>query len=238
MAKTAKGLVDYCKAQVGLPYWFGTYGQTASESLYKAKKKQYPKYYTASDFSKQYGKRVHDCCGLIKGYMMSVSPTAKPVYNSAFDEGADTMYSECTKKGDISYIPEIAGICVWKKGHIGVYIGNGYVIEAKGHAYGVIKSKLSATKWTNWGKLKFIDYSEAETVSTVSISVKTLKNGSKGEDVKAVQLLLNGKANAGLDVDGAFGAKTETAVKAYQKSKGLTEDGAVGFKTWNSLINA
>ena len=42
--KTAKGLVEYAKAQLGLPYWYGTFGNTGSEELWKAKKKQYPQY--------------------------------------------------------------------------------------------------------------------------------------------------------------------------------------------------
>ena len=36
-------------------------------------------------------------------------------------------------------------------------------------------------------------------------------------------------------VDGYFGTKTETAVKKYQKKKGLTVDGIVGNNTWVKL---
>ena len=32
MTKTNAGLVEYCRAQLGLPYWYGTFGQTASAS--------------------------------------------------------------------------------------------------------------------------------------------------------------------------------------------------------------
>lgn len=35
MLKTAKGLVEYAKAQLGRPYWYGTFGQAASEELYE-----------------------------------------------------------------------------------------------------------------------------------------------------------------------------------------------------------
>ena len=78
MAKTNGGLVEYCKAQIGRPYWYGTFGNTASASLYEAKKKQYPKYYTAKDYASQYGQRVHDCAGLIKGYLWSATPDSPP----------------------------------------------------------------------------------------------------------------------------------------------------------------
>lgn len=53
-----------------------------------------------------------------------------------------------------------------------------------------------------------------------------LKKGSKGEEVKRIQLFL------GLsDADGIFGKNTETAVMQWQKKNGLNEDGIVGPKT-------
>ena len=36
--KTAAGLVAYAKAQKGKPYWYGTFGNTATESLLNSKK--------------------------------------------------------------------------------------------------------------------------------------------------------------------------------------------------------
>lgn len=57
----------------------------------------------------------------------------------------------------------------------------------------------------------------------------TLKKGSRGYEVKQLQQKLN------LYVDGIFGALTEEAVRAFQKSKGLTADGIVGPKTWDAL---
>ena len=38
--KNNAGLVLYAKAQVGKPYWYGTFGQTSSLDLLKNKKKQ------------------------------------------------------------------------------------------------------------------------------------------------------------------------------------------------------
>lgn len=62
----------------------------------------------------------------------------------------------------------------------------------------------------------------------------TLKNGSKGDDVKTLQSALN-KFGYALIVDGVFGAKTEIAVKNYQMKNGLVADGIVGPKTWDKL---
>ena len=75
----------------------------------------------------------------------------------------------------------------------------------------------------------------------MKIELSVLKKGSKGEQVKTVQRILrvrgwedgNGKA---LEIDGSFGAKTEYAVRAFQKGKGVGVDGIVGEKTWNKLL--
>ena len=56
-----------------------------------------------------------------------------------------------------------------------------------------------------------------------------LKLGSKGDNVKLLQQALN------IKVDGNFGKATETAVKEFQKSRGLRSDGRVGPVTWEAL---
>jgi peptidoglycan hydrolase-like protein with peptidoglycan-binding domain len=66
--------------------------------------------------------------------------------------------------------------------------------------------------------------------------VPTLRNGSSGNAVRALQLLLNEKNRAGLPVDGVFGGGTETAVRNFQSHAGLGVDGVVGPTTWKNLI--
>ena len=62
----------------------------------------------------------------------------------------------------------------------------------------------------------------------------TIRLGSKGSEVKALQELLN-KAGYNLVVDSDFGPKTEAAVIAFQKQHNLEVDGIVGLKTWIAL---
>lgn len=59
-----------------------------------------------------------------------------------------------------------------------------------------------------------------------------LKLGSNGDDVKKLQ------AKLGLNADGAFGPRTEQAVKARQAANGLTADGIVGSGTWEKMFPA
>ena len=57
-----------------------------------------------------------------------------------------------------------------------------------------------------------------------------LKIGSKGENVKNLQIKL------GLKPDGSFGPVTEKAVKDWQTKNGLTPDGIVGEQTWQKIM--
>lgn len=204
MTKTNKGLVAYAKAQLGLPYWYGTFGQTGTAELHASKVKQYPQYYNWTgtkydNFKSQYGKRVHDCVGLIKGYLWSDTPTSKPKYNVAQDVSANGMRGACKVKGDIKTMPDELGVLVFMDGHVGVYIGNGEVIEARGHEYGVVKTKLSARPWKWWGKCPWIDYSNAKMltvkVGTWNVRIKPTTSASVIAVVKGGDVLHSSKVD-------------------------------------------
>lgn len=62
-----------------------------------------------------------------------------------------------------------------------------------------------------------------------------VRYGSTGSAVKDLQEKLNAAGNYGLQTDGVFGAKTQAAVKDYQRKSGLTVDGVAGNNTWGSL---
>lgn len=63
----------------------------------------------------------------------------------------------------------------------------------------------------------------------------TVKNGSHGDAVKLLQQTLSDFGYDAGPVDGAFGPKTEKAVKEFQTDFGLTVDGIAGPKTWAML---
>lgn len=110
----------------------------------------------------EFGERVHDCVGLIKGYLWSENAETAPKYNSAQDVSANGMLNKCKERGNISSMPEIPGILVFMTGHVGVYIGDGKVIEARGFNYGVVETELKDRGWTSWGKCPWIDYPKGE----------------------------------------------------------------------------
>lgn len=63
----------------------------------------------------------------------------------------------------------------------------------------------------------------------------TLRSGSTGTQVRCVQSTLNAEGFTAGPVDGKFGSMTASAVRAYQRSRGLYVDGVVGPKTAASL---
>ena len=110
--KTNIGLVEYCKAQLGKPYWYGTFGHEATESLLRQKSAQYPKYYNDDNYIEQYGQKVHDCSGLVKGYLFCETPDGfYKTYDAKIDGGIDIEH--CSENGDISTMPDMKGVLVF-----------------------------------------------------------------------------------------------------------------------------
>ncbi|MEG0756273.1 MAG: hypothetical protein RR450_07740, partial [Oscillospiraceae bacterium] len=153
----------------GWGYVWGTYGSVLTDSLFASKLAQYPDGVGSyEDFIRTnwLGGRTTDCVGLIKGYGWLDTATVGIGYgiNGMPDIGADTMYANATVKGDMSSMPDTPGLAVWHSGHIGVYIGNGEVIEAMGTKYGVVKTLLSERSWTAWLEIPYINYSLEESI--------------------------------------------------------------------------
>nr|DAU73873.1 MAG TPA: hypothetical protein [Caudoviricetes sp.] len=237
-------------------YWYGTYGNKCTQSKYESKAKQYPAHYTASrknGYMKDIanGCTCADCVGLIKAFFWKngdLNATPKYGANGCPDKGANSMFALCKESGPISSIPDIPGIVVWKSGHIGVYVGNGYTVEMRGFAYDCVKRKVSEGPWTHWGKLpaSMLTYAADGTVSQPESTKKKLgdrlplSKGAKGDDVKELQnaLLALDQTLPKYGADGDFGSETQKAVAAFQAAKGLNQTGALDEATYKALTDA
>lgn len=163
--KNSHDLVAYAQQafENGWGYVWGTCGWVLTPQMFASKLGQYPdgvgKYKNFIEENWLNG-RTTDCVGLIKGYGWLDSNTLEVGYatNCMPDISADQMYQVAATKGSMSTMPDTLGLAVWHKGHIGVYIGNGEVIEAMGTKYGVVKTKLQDRNWTAWLEIPYINY--------------------------------------------------------------------------------
>lgn len=250
--KTNTGLVDYARHQVGQAYWWGCYGQVADERLLEVKTKQYPEVYKAAlydDAKEQFGKRVFDCNGLVKGYLWMDRYDSQPRYNPAQDCNSVGMFTNCTETGLVSSMPEIPGLVLFTSSldHVGVYIGNGKVIESRGHKYGVVESSLGDRYFYRWGKPKWIQY-EREVYEFKEPyydlnsddqrfidKLGQLKLGDSGINVYLMQSLLS-HLQYMTATTGNFDNGTRYALIDFQSDNVLEVDGICGKNTWTALI--
>lgn len=225
----------------GYGYVYGAKGQMYSkaEAERMAKSGSKSESYYLSTCKRWFGHHVVDCSGLV--YLALGKKNMRR---------ADGYMESCKVQGSIKTIPEKVGLIVWKSGHIGIYIGNGKVVESRGVAYGVVITNVKDRPWTKWGELPDIDYSQpAPKPAPKPTYYFTLKralywmtkklgrtaSNMHGEDVRAVQNRLNYLGfNCGT-ADASYGQKTYDAVRSFQKSKKLTVDGVVGKNTCSAL---
>jgi hypothetical protein len=185
--------------------------------------------YFVTACARWFGHHVADCSGLIVAAHRSKSAAYQ-------DQKADTFFSRCTKTGKISTIPEIPGLCVRKTGHIGVYLGGGYAIEARGRTYGVVRTKVSARPWTHWGELKDVDYNINESEDETMLTIR-----DNGPEVKYAQEILI-RIGAGGEMNpaktGTGGDKSSKALQAWKRSVGLPVNDDLDPATWVELAEA
>jgi len=180
---TAKEFIDKVKEvqKTNTVYMWGTYGQVLTDKLITDKAKQYPSKNTAARVARHKqlvgkGYSAWDCVGLIKGILWGWVKGKSPKYRGSEvpDVGSDSMYKNYTTHQSTDFKDILPGEVVWITGHIGVYIGDGLVIEATSRATGgftdnVLISALGnhgavkgypTRSWTHHGRLKWIDYAE------------------------------------------------------------------------------
>lgn len=249
--KTNKGLVDFCKKALAdyAGYVYGTFGQKCTIALLDDRARAYPDNNLAGGAmrtagEKWLGKRVMDCSGMIKYYLMADKYGNDPTYRSDVDCGIN--YENCTEKGSIATIPDIPGLLVFMPGHVGVYIGSGYCIESQGTLYGVKQTKLAGRGWTKWGKSKFISYSSTTTKITLKDNATIYSDAYKdvlGKSSKALISLKKGvKVSyiAGSDDGYGWSKVTYNDVTGWIMNSHLKIDGLSKFEsqTLSSDISA
>ena len=131
-----------------------------------------------------------DCVCLIKGVLWGWNGDKSATYggakyasNSVPDIGADAMIQRCSGiSTDFSKITP--GEAVWMEGHIGVYIGDGKVVECTPAWDNCVqitklgtKTEYKTRKWTKHGKLPWVTYTS--TTTTQPAAKKTVDELAK-----------------------------------------------------------
>lgn len=99
--------------------------KTAYEPYYDGGRKEMMLLHAAAH---GYGIPGADCSGFIVGLWRK-----KGIVKPGFDANANSLYNSYCTKTDT---PTPGDLC-WKSGHIGLYVGGGYAVEAAGGAYGI-----------------------------------------------------------------------------------------------------
>lgn len=104
--------------------------------------------------------------------------------------------------------------------------------------------KVRYGSYTGYIMKKYVNVSESAVVSHQSEIAKLgsapgpMKIGATGADVKKLQSALKILGFYKSSIDGDYGDQTTSAVKSFQKSKGLDDDGVAGKKTITAIFGS
>jgi len=246
MNEKASKVVEAVRSQLGGPYVFGAWGSECTPSMRR-------KY---AGYNPQYEANIRKACPVLSGKQSSCEG-CKWKGALAFDcrgfthwallqvgikidgGGATTQYNtkaNWTQRGTIDAMPDLV-CCVFKQRdgkmqHTGLHIGGGKII----HCSTTVKEGKTTDKgWTHYAvPAGLYDGQETTTAEPVKV-MATLRKGSQGSAVSALQTMLNRLGFDSGKVDGIYGTKTMAAVRSFQEANGLTVDGIAGEQTLTTL---
>ena len=157
-------IVDYVRSRVGCGYVWGASGETCSLSLRQRLAERAPAQAgnILGKCAKWDGLQVFDCATLIR--------EAFEAAGIKKGSGATTIWKTWPfiEKGTIDTLPvNEPGIALFvsegkdKMAHIGITIGGGLAVDARGSAFGVLLGPVSSHKWTHWGRFADVNYQAA-----------------------------------------------------------------------------
>lgn len=151
MATKASKVKEWALSKKGCGYVWGATGYVLTQSKLDSLIKQYPDYVSQSKNGKWLGKQVFDCAQFTRFAMKEVGITLVSGASSQWKK------TDWEVKGTIDTLPKDKVCILYRESpsanpmqHTGVYLGDGYVMDARGSNSGVVYSKLSSYAWTHW----------------------------------------------------------------------------------------
>lgn len=194
MVLRCKSFTSMIKSKVGCGYVLMTQGEILTKELLKhcidVNGAQHY-YFDGYSAEKWLGKQVFDCSGLVvwalkKMGLLSTRPNAEQIYTTM----CNPVPMSDIKEGDLCFNDNLS--------HMGVYLGNGEYIQAKGTKDGVvITDKYSFTKF---GRLKLLNNGGCGDMPT----------SEEKKNELAVAFVRKFQASFGLVIDGISGNLTNT----------------------------
>lgn len=160
-----------------------------------------------------------DCSGLIYSYAGGHRTGDAQLYNSS--------YIGYVSNG----VPRIHGLGLWKPGHVGVYVGDGMAVDARGSNYGVCYESVYTHGWTKYFKVPGVSYPTNGWVTVNSDKYyyedgQYVVNTTKTIDGVSYSFGSNGKCTTNGVVD-TNTSKEETTTQSSTLKKGSTGDRVV-----------
>ena len=158
-----------------------------------------------------------------------------------------STYYKFRDAGKISSTPKVGALVIFKSSHMGRVTkisGNTFYTNEGNTSQktydrngGMVANKSYSINDPNIKGFCIIDYEEEKAPTPAPAKRNYLMKGDKGAEVKTMQenLIYVGFSCGKAGCDGDFGKATEDAVKAFQKSNGLTVDGKYGVKSKEKL---
>lgn len=183
--------------RVGDPYVYGAWDQPCTPAERRKYARLSPEYAEAIETQcqvmrgtkstckgcKYEGKRIHDCRGLTSACAGAAGISIRG--QTVARQWAEDVWSA---KGEITTLPKDARYAQLfrhngsKWAHTGIYIGGGETVDARGHAYGVIRKKLNQYKWTHWAIPRGMDEGTTSSGGDAATFPKGEGNVSTGGD--------------------------------------------------------
>ncbi len=241
----AEQVISAAQAHMGEPYVFGAWGERCTPA--NRRRRMRDDHPTIRSKCQVLNGKKSDCegCKWADGALMFDCRgftywCLKQVGIVLTGQGATSQYNTSSNWVDRGTIPDMPDLvcCVFmhkdgKMIHTGLHIGGGSIIHC---SHDVETGKISDRGWTHYAvPIGLYTAEELEKAGGVK-EVTTMKTGSTGSEVAYLQQLLTDLGYPCGTIDGKYGVKTATAVRAFQSESELTVDGVAGDKTLTALM--